>query len=562
MVKVQWISGFKAISSSPAGQYLQVGCYSKVTPTEADAEITIKEAGDFEDLSINVTKNDDSSSRNFVIRKNGGSGNPSISITGSTTGFFEDSTSLSVVADDEVNIFFQGTTSAGDIEIDMVSLTFDATTDTVIKYGSGMSSTGVNIKEWSINAGTTTGDPETDAQTDVNQAGVFKNLQCNVNANSRTDSSTYRFRINGSTGNQSISIATVTTGIFIDTDSDTIVKNDDVNYQIDTTAGTGALNMWMSIDFVGTDDVVTYTNWGNETTQALTAGSFAKLCDHTDTAFDTTEANIKVESIGDTFTLKNLRVNISANTLVKANFARPNTDETLGTWKDEGAGTTDIFNSIDDVVGSGDSTFIVTDDNPSADTARFGLTNITDPAVSTGHIIRIRADKENNKTTELKWALLQGSSTVIHEETVSDLNKSSPTTYEYTLSAGETDNITDYTDLQLRIIATVSGGGPSTMAQVFDFEFQIPDAVAAVTKWRLRKNGGDGNQSIDIGTSTGILEDTSNTDEIADEDDINYEFETTATSGSITIDEFDILGDYAGAAPAAPVEQIQGMIIG
>ena len=62
----------------------------------------------------------------------------------------------------------------------------------------------------------------------------------------------------------------------------------------------------------------------------------------------------------------------------------------------------------------------------------------------------------------------------------------------------------------------------------------ITNSRSASCTLKLRKNGADGNQSITIGAGvTGIFEDTSNTDTLAANDEVCYEFDVSSGSGTI-----------------------------
>lgn len=554
MVKVQWISG-RILTSFTSARYYQCGNFGRSLVTAVDADLTIRDAGDFEDISINVTTNIDSTARTFRLQVNGSNVNLAVSITGSTTGFFEDTATDSVVADDEVRYEMEGTTGVLDIDINMIGCTFDATTNSILRNVSSILTHTLEDTEYlGINSSTAISTTEADHEYLMNSGGTFKNLQVNASVNTKDGASVFTVRKNQGDGNGTVSVTASTTGIFIDTsNTDTAAGGDDFTIKVDTTASTtGTLSCITGLDFVGTSDLLFYTNWGNDTTTVQTGNKFFKINDETEDSDESTESNAQYESIGDTFTLKNARVEVSANTLAIIDIIDPDADDGLGGWSGSFADIDQPPSDANDIQSAND---------PSADTARFTLQNISDPLSSSGHTMRMRADRNNNKTCELKWALLQGASTVIHEETITDLNKNSITDYEYTLTAGEADNITDYDDLRFRVIATTSGGGPATAALVYNFQLDLPSATPLDAKWRLRKNAGDGNQVIEIDTSTGVLEDSSNTDEITDEDDICYELDTNATSGSITIKHWDILADY-GVAPVAPVEQTQGTIVG
>ena len=157
-----------------------------------------------------------------------------------------------------------------------------------------------------------------------------------------------------------------------------------------------------------------------------------------------------------------------------AQFARPDVDEVLGTWTDDGSGTTDIFQAIDEIVRS-DTDFIITANNPATEIYRANLSNVGDPLTDSGYIARYAYGKDAGaRTMEIRVAVLQGASTVIHEETHAAVGAGfTPGTF--TLTSIEADNITDHNDLRVRITANVSGGGSPAQGQISWFELEVPD---------------------------------------------------------------------------------------
>lgn len=92
-------------------------------------------------------------------------------------------------------------------------------------------------------------------------------------------------------------------------------------------------------------------------------------------------------------------------------------------------------------------------------TLECGLSDVSDPVSSSGHVVRFRAWQQNNANQRTLAVYLVQGSTVKATYAAFDLLKDIPTTYELTLSAAEADSISDYTDLRLRF---TSGGDTST----------------------------------------------------------------------------------------------------
>lgn len=130
-----------------------------------------------------------------------------------------------------------------------------------------------------------------------------------------------------------------------------------------------------------------------------------------------------------------------------AQFARPDSDITIGTWT-----PTPLYEQIDEVTPS-DADYIESAKNPANDTSEVGLSNVEDPEVSTGHIVRYRYKKDAAAGTviDLTVKLMQGA-VEIASWTHNDIGDTIVQA-EQTLTGPQADSITDYTDLRLRFIA-------------------------------------------------------------------------------------------------------------
>ena len=128
---------------------------------------------------------------------------------------------------------------------------------------------------------------------------------------------------------------------------------------------------------------------------------------------------------------------------VTAQFARPTSDASAGAWT---ASTgSDLYAMIDETAAS-DADYITT---VNASTCEVALSTLSDPASSSGHIVRYRLSAEAGGVTV---RLRQGTTTIAswtHSPAPSSL-----TNYAQTLSGGEADSITDYTALKLQFEAT------------------------------------------------------------------------------------------------------------
>lgn len=148
-----------------------------------------------------------------------------------------------------------------------------------------------------------------------------------------------------------------------------------------------------------------------------------------------------------------------------AQFARPDADTLIGNYVNEADGVTNIFQSIDEA-SANDADYIKSVASPSAEVYVCGLSNVTDPVSSTGHIMRMRysADLEAQETIEFTQQLRQDyvnegtPGTLISTNDDPSVPQSSTATWATqakTLSGAQADAITDYTALFYRFSLTV-----------------------------------------------------------------------------------------------------------
>lgn len=147
-----------------------------------------------------------------------------------------------------------------------------------------------------------------------------------------------------------------------------------------------------------------------------------------------------------------------------AQFATPDADIHDGNWLDDGGAAT-LFGHIvpgtPGSIGAGDdATYVESDSAPSSSPVAFSLSDVEDPQSSSSHIMRWRRGKDasGGAQIDLTVELRQGytgegaQGTLIASVSDTDIPDAFTTTSN-TLSAGEADSITDYTDLQLRLVA-------------------------------------------------------------------------------------------------------------
>ena len=166
-----------------------------------------------------------------------------------------------------------------------------------------------------------------------------------------------------------------------------------------------------------------------------------------------------------------------------AQFAVPDADQAANSWT-----TTPLWSKVDEGT-TGDDVLITSDavaNNTNTTNADLRLSNVTDPAVSTGHIIRARwlRDQSAARTMAGHCELWQGVPDTGSLIASLDIDPDVGTTEvedTYTLSGAEADNITDYDDLYMRLWGRGTAGGPSRILSVEFCELETPDAPSGTT---------------------------------------------------------------------------------
>lgn len=142
-----------------------------------------------------------------------------------------------------------------------------------------------------------------------------------------------------------------------------------------------------------------------------------------------------------------------------AQFGRPEADSSIGSYTDQGGGTTNIYTTIDES-SANDSDYVRSPATPSSAPYVVRLSDMEDPVSSSGHVVRWRRQKDVaggatvNLTVQLRQGYTnEGSPGTLIAEKATVAVPDSWTDDSFTLSGGEADAITDYTALYLRFVA-------------------------------------------------------------------------------------------------------------
>lgn len=264
---VTWMTqGSQGVSDNVA-RYTGWGRDLIANATEGAAQFKVRAAGTLVNLAADVSANTRDGAVTVRSRKNTANGGLLVSITASTTGFFEDNSNSDTLAvDDITNVSITGAGTAGTCTIRSVKATYTTTTSKAQFVGGTLSMT-VAQGTTRYNAPTFAdlSTTEANAQTILNVALTLSDLSARIQTNTASTTSTIKTRVNGADGTQAISIATTVTGYFVDaTHTDAIGATDKINIVIDVPAGTGSLIL-ASFGLVGeavTGGQPTMRRWG------------------------------------------------------------------------------------------------------------------------------------------------------------------------------------------------------------------------------------------------------------------------------------------------------------
>jgi len=229
-------------------------------------EIVFRTAGTFSNFYCRLTTNTITIASTLQLRKNTATNCAEvISLTGSTTGAFEDTTHTdAVTAGDRFVAKFIPGAATNTITFNAISIIFDAaSTSCISKFAGGRSSTTADstVAYTCISGGAPFfASVETNMKVRMRKAGTLKNAHVYVSANARTSATTMKSRKNAADGTIALSIGATTTGIVEDTShSDTVASGEDWDWAF--TAGAGAAQN-ITVDTCSAEFETT-TNYGN-----------------------------------------------------------------------------------------------------------------------------------------------------------------------------------------------------------------------------------------------------------------------------------------------------------
>lgn len=217
-------------STSWFATYGAQGPTSQADTTEADAQLKMRGTPTLKNMYCRVTTNGRAQASTVKSRQNGANAGPSVSITGSTTGNFSDTSGNVTFADgDTWDVALTTGSGAGSLIVASITaeLQYSSAAKTFLSTFGSIAITALRY----INLGGTIASTATEVQTQQTalETATLDKLQCIVTLNASTGY-TVKTRKNTANGGQSISVGNAATGFFEDTSgTDSLVAGDVFN---------------------------------------------------------------------------------------------------------------------------------------------------------------------------------------------------------------------------------------------------------------------------------------------------------------------------------------------
>lgn len=244
--------------------YQKIGNFALgISTTESDNQIEfVQVANLLYNMFITVKTNASTSgSANLILRINGADANQNISIPFGTTGDFVDNINTDTYSSSDLLNFKLTGATGGTVAYSLISIFFDGGAGVCLQkfVNTNHTSSTDSIQEFFPFVGNiinlnTAASTDANCQVKYQTAATLKNITLNCNSNTRITDTIYNSRINAATGNLSITVSALTTGLFSDTsNSDSISINDLVNGMITTDVGGGSI----SVRYIGFESITT-----------------------------------------------------------------------------------------------------------------------------------------------------------------------------------------------------------------------------------------------------------------------------------------------------------------
>jgi len=205
---------------------------------DTDVKFPVRSSGTISNCFVNVSSNTRTTATTAGIRKTGSAGNNSVSITATTTGTFEDTTHTdSIGTSDNLSLYFttgSDTSTSAAIRWGGALFTSSGTNSDLVASVSNSRARGTTSNTYvhvTGDFGLLTNTTEGICQDVVPFACRLTNLRVKVSL--QNSITTWTMRINGASGNQSVSTAASGSGVYEDTTNhDDLTANAKIGVQI------------------------------------------------------------------------------------------------------------------------------------------------------------------------------------------------------------------------------------------------------------------------------------------------------------------------------------------
>lgn len=282
---------------------------------EATVRRQMRSAGTASGLAIRVVTNDRAAST-LTFRVNGANGNQTVSITGSTTGVFQDTTNTDAIdGDDQIAIAL--TTGAGGSTFTWtgVGFLFAADTDSISRHMLEVNTNVSDGRGLPISGGLVA-TAEAAAQTRYATGGTIRDAVTAISPNTRDGTSTLALRINGADSAVALSIPAGTSGTFEDTGTtDTFVADDTLNWKMVHSGTTGSIAVtWAAVSIQTADGAAMVVGSTSTFSPGTGTTRYAPIAGNNRSSWAATESNVQFPALA-AGTLSDLFCTISANTV-------------------------------------------------------------------------------------------------------------------------------------------------------------------------------------------------------------------------------------------------------
>ena len=231
------------VNTASQTSYWQLSA-ANINTTESNVLLVFKNAGTFKNLFVKITQNNRSTATTYTVRQNAADTTITLSVTGSTTGIFEDTSHTATISVDDTSAFKIITgTGTGSVTHGLITISFETTNSIIPIHFQSTASRGFGTTTYH-GFYTTSDTTEANSQIEANVAFVASKLGARVNANTANGTSTYLLRQNAADTALSTSITASTTGWFIDTSNTvSIAATDEINRKLVVGGSSGSLTV-------------------------------------------------------------------------------------------------------------------------------------------------------------------------------------------------------------------------------------------------------------------------------------------------------------------------------